>query len=88
MLLILSSSMTALWVTLFGGMAEYTEYSNVLRVSMRFESVYCISFLKDFPLILGFNMIPYIPCFVLEYFVYSLPLLFCQSSSNQAQNVL
>ena len=32
--------MAALGVTLFGGMAEYTEYSNVLRVSMRFESVY------------------------------------------------
>ena len=40
MLLILSRSMAALGVTLFGGMAEYTEYSNVLRVSMRFESVY------------------------------------------------
>ena len=32
--------MAALGVTLFGRMAEYTEYSNVLRVSMRFESVY------------------------------------------------
>ena len=40
MLLILYRGMAALGVTLFGGMAEYTEYSNVLRVSMRFESVY------------------------------------------------